>query len=127
MDSDLDGDITEYFWEFVKAFRDQDIADIMDMDAYVHMSSLCSAGVLVRIHVGVLDIPDHLIPEDVADDGYLVYDDICSMFSGVHDIYAGSGMYDRSSLILLALNRMSSHCEAMEDVESICGAGGMDI
>ena len=127
MDSDLDGDITEYFWEFVKAFRDQDIADIMDMDAYVRMSLLSSAGVLIKIHVGELDIPDHLIPEDVADDGYLVYDDVCGMFSNVYEIYDGAGMYDRSSLILTALNRMNAHCAAMADVESICGAGGMDI
>lgn len=123
----VDGDISEYFWEFLEAFRDKDIADIMDMDAYVLISSLTSSGMPVRIHPRILDIPKYLIPADLADDnGYLVYDDVCSMFSNIYEIYDGAGMYDQSSLILTALNRMSSHCEAMADVESICGAG-MDM
>jgi hypothetical protein len=123
----VDGDISEYFWEFLEAFRGMDIADIMDMYAYVLISSLTSSGMPVRIHPRILDIPEYLIPADLTDDnGYLVYDDVCSMFSNIYEIYDGAGMYDQSSLILTALNRMSSHCEAMADVESICGAG-MDM
>ena len=123
----VDGDISEHFWEFLEAFRDRDIAEIMDMDAYVRMSCLSSSGMPVKIHPDILSIPDHLIPSDfVNDDGYLVYDDVCGMFSNVYEIYDGAGMYDRSSLILTALNRMNAHCAAMADVESICGAG-MDI
>jgi hypothetical protein len=123
----VDGDISEYFWEFLEAFRYKDIADIMDMYAYVLISSLTSSGMPVRIHPRILDIPEYLIPADLTDDnGYLVYDDVCSMFSNIYEIYDGAGMYDQSSLILTALNRMSSHCEAMADVESICGAG-MDM
>jgi hypothetical protein len=113
-------DISTLFWPFAEAFQHEDIGDIMDMDAYIKLRDLIVQNVPMKVHISILDFPANHLPRNVYDtSGYLVYDDICSIFYGIQELYNSGTYHPRAGVLSKAIETMQTYGTSLDEMSSM--------